>query len=160
MLVESQRYYTNRWVLIIAFKGAEYLEGLIQSDKLISEPSFVLDKIYELKEAPVLTLEDVKMGSSSQELLTSIPQLTEVAKEFKDNEIAVLGKRAIAQITKQLDGDKAKQQQSHEKQENTDPSVKEKPRIKISTTEDAQNQKGKRDWYEIPEIVDQNFSAY
>jgi hypothetical protein len=103
------------------------LEDLLKSDALISEPSPILDRIYALKRTPLLTLEDTKMGTSAQELLSSKSQLLEISKEFKDDEIVVLGSRAIAQITKLLDGDRRKEDELIKQQEQVD--SKEKPRI-------------------------------
>jgi hypothetical protein len=87
----------------------------------------VLDKIYDLKSTPNLTLEDVKLGTSAQELLSSKSQLSEIAKEFNDNEIAVLGNRAITQITKFLDADKAKEDQLIQEQKLIDTKEKQIP---------------------------------
>lgn len=98
-------------LLIIALKGAEYLDQLISSNSLTSEPSKVLDKIYGLTKAPTLTRsDDVKLGASDKELLIHKDQLIEIATEFKDADISLIGNRAITQITKQLDGE----QQTHE----------------------------------------------
>ena len=67
-------------------------------------PSSVLDEIYGLKTPPRLTLEDVPLGKSTEELLLSKAKVDELARQFNDNEIGILGNRAITQITKQLDG--------------------------------------------------------
>lgn len=87
---------------MIALKGGEYLDQLLQSDALISEPSPILDKIYALKSPPKLTQQDIPLTTPTQELLLSKDKLSEIAKEFNDNDISVLGNRAIVQITKQL----------------------------------------------------------
>ena len=87
-------------------KGGEYLEQLLTSDALISQPSPVLDKLYALKSIPKLTQQDnIPLGAPNQELLISKDQLSEIAGKFQDNEISVLGSRAIGQITKQLEED-------------------------------------------------------
>lgn len=49
-------------------------------------------------------MQDVPLESPTVELLISNDQLGEIAGEFKDPEISVLGKRAIAQISKKLMG--------------------------------------------------------
>ena len=87
---------------MIALKGGEYLDQLLQSNALISEPSPILDKIYALKSPPKLTQQDIPLTTPTRELLLSKDQLSEIAKEFNDNDILVLGNRAIGQITKQL----------------------------------------------------------
>jgi hypothetical protein len=98
-------------LLIIALKGAEYLDQLISSNSLTSEPSKVLDKIYGLTKLPTLTRsDDVKLGTSDKELLIHKDQLTEIATEFKDTDIFLMGNRAITQITKQLDGEQQTQE--------------------------------------------------
>jgi hypothetical protein len=74
----------------------------LKSQNLISEPNRTLTKIYALKKIPRLTVEDVPLESPSAELLISNAKLGEIAAEFKDPEITVLGKRAIAQISKKL----------------------------------------------------------
>jgi hypothetical protein len=65
--------------------------------------------------------------------------LTEIATEFKDNEIAVLGNRALTQLTKQLDGEK-KETQTKE--------LQDKESIKITSVEvkpdSEEKDKGKR----------------
>jgi hypothetical protein len=86
-----------------ALRGAEYLQLLLRQDRLISERSVVLDKIYALKSPPVIPWEDIPLGPSTQELLLSKPQIQRIADEFQDKEIVSLGNRAITQITKQLD---------------------------------------------------------
>jgi len=100
--------------LTAALKGTKYLEDLVKSDALLSSPSPVLDNIYSygLKKTPTLTLEDVKLKSSKQELLISPTQLASIANKFKEKDIAVLGNRAISQLTKSLDGE---QQQDNPK---------------------------------------------
>ena len=98
---------------MVALKGSVYLDQLIATNILISKPSKVLDDIYGLKARPALTrLDDVKPGKSEEELLIRQEQFSEIATEFKDSEISVLGKRAINQITKELDGDKQKASES------------------------------------------------
>jgi hypothetical protein len=98
-------------LLIVALKGAEYLDQLMSSNSLTSEPSKVLDKIYGLTKAPTLTRsDDVKLGTSDKELLIHKDQLTTIATEFKDADISLIGNRAITQITKQLDGEQQTQQ--------------------------------------------------
>jgi hypothetical protein len=88
---------------MIALKGGEYLDQLLKSNALISKPISALDNIYALKPTPKLTRQDVPLGTSTQELLLTKEKLVEIGQHFKDNEIYVLGKRAITQITKQLD---------------------------------------------------------
>jgi hypothetical protein len=65
--------------------------------------------------------------------------LTEIATEFKDNEIAVLGNRALTQLTKQLDGER-KETQTKE--------LQDKESIKITSVEvkpdSEEKDKGKR----------------
>ena len=90
---------------MIALKGAEYLQRLIESDAIISEPSNALDSFYSLEKPVHLTREDLPLGAPEEEILLSKAQFDEIGKHFKDNEIAVLGKRAITQISKQLQGD-------------------------------------------------------
>jgi hypothetical protein len=99
-------------------KGGEYLEQLLTSDALLSQPSPVLDKLYALKSIPKLTQQDnIPLGTPNQELLISKDQLSEIAQKFKDNEISVLGKRAIVQITKQLEEDVKKREEEQKKEE-------------------------------------------
>jgi hypothetical protein len=81
----------------------------LKSQNLISEPNRTLTKIYALKKIPRLTVEDVPLESPSAELLISNAKLGEIAAEFKDPEITVLGKRAIAQISKKLMGQESGQ---------------------------------------------------
>jgi hypothetical protein len=113
-----------------------YLDQLIKSDALVSEPSKLLDEMYKFSTIPTLTRSDVQLGSSAEELLLHKDQLTEIATEFKDNEIAVLGNRALTQLTKQLDGEK-KEVQAKEKESVKVTSVKVKP-------DSEEKDKGKR----------------
>jgi hypothetical protein len=121
--------------LMKALKATEYLEQLLKSDSLISEPSTILEKIYALEKPPVLTLQEVRLGPSASELLLGTDQLKEIATEFKDDEIAVLGKRAISQLTKQLDGEIVKREDA-ERQHEADAMSSEKSSIKVKETED------------------------
>ena len=102
--------------LIPALKGGDYLEQLIRENALVSEPSEILDKIYALKSPPTLTLSDIPLGSPKEELLISKDQFASIAEEFDDNEIAVLGKRAISQITRHLDAEVQKQEEEKRQQ--------------------------------------------
>jgi len=104
----------------------------------------MLDKIYGLSNPPTLTRsDDVKMGISTQELLIQKDQLKQVATEFKDDEISVLGNRAITQITKQLDGAIQAQQDKAEK-ELKEKEALEKDSVKVDGVEGKQEQgKGK-----------------
>lgn len=117
-------------------KATGYLEQLLQSNSLISEPSTVLDKIYALEKPPILTLQDVTLGSSASELLLQKEQFVSIATEFKDDEIAVMGKRAINQLTKQLDGDIAKREEAKRQEHEADQAASEKSTIKAKETED------------------------
>ena len=101
---------------MIALKAADYLEQLIREEMLVSEPSQVLDKIYALKTPPALTLSDIPVGSPKEELLVSKDQFSSIAETFGDNEIAVLGKRAISQIMKKLDSEVQKQEEEKQRQ--------------------------------------------
>ena len=103
--------------LTVALKGAEYLEELLRENALISEPSITLDNKYQLKKPPHLTQKDIPLGTSSQELFLSKEQFNEIAKEYQDEEIAVLGKRAITQITKQLDTEALNREQLEKQQQ-------------------------------------------
>jgi hypothetical protein len=118
-----------------ALKATEYLEQLLKSDSLLSEPSTVLDKIYALEKPPILTLQEVTLGPSASELLLGKDQLQEIATEYKDDEIAVLGKRAISQLTKQLDGEIVKRDAERQQHE-ADATSSEKSSIKAKETED------------------------
>jgi hypothetical protein len=69
-------------------------------------------------------------------LLLNKAQLSDLAKEFKDNEILVLGKRAITQITKQLDGQIAKRDYEARKQHQADIASSEKESIKAKGSEE------------------------
>jgi hypothetical protein len=82
----------------------------------VSEPSEILDKIYALKSPPTLTLSDIPLGRPKEELLISKDQFASIAQEFDDNEIRVLGKRAISQITKQLNAEVQKQEEEKRQQ--------------------------------------------
>jgi len=116
--------------LIIALKGGDYLEQLIREDALVSEPSKILDKIYALKSPPKLTRSDIPLDTPKEELMISKDQFSSIAEQFKDNEIAVLGKRAITQITKQLDAKAQKQDEEKRQQLEADKATKspsEKP---------------------------------
>jgi hypothetical protein len=98
-----------------ALKGGEYLDELLRSNALVSEPSPILDRIYALKSPPKLTQQDVAL-TAAQELLLSIDKLSQIAKEFNDNDISILGNRAILQITKQVqDGIKTKEDEQVKK---------------------------------------------
>jgi hypothetical protein len=119
-----------------ALKATEYLEQLLKSDSLLSEPSTVLDKIYALQKPPIVTLQEVTLGSSASELLLGKDQLQEIATEYKDDEIAVLGKRAISQLTKQLDGEIVKREDAERQQHEADAASSEKSSIKVKETED------------------------
>jgi hypothetical protein len=121
---------------MVALKATGYLEQLLQSNSLISEPSSILDKIYALEKPPILTLQDVTLGSSTSELLLQKDQFTSIATEFKDEEIAVLGKRAINQLTKQLDGEIVKREEEKRQQHEADAAASEKSSIKVKETED------------------------
>jgi hypothetical protein len=104
----------NQVVLLrIALKGGEYLDHLLRSNALHSESSPVLDKIYALKTIPKLTRQD---DVPEERLLISKDQFVKIAQEFKDNEITALGKRAITQITKQLN-DKAQKRKEEQRQQ-------------------------------------------
>ena len=106
--------------LMTALKGGEHLNQLLNSDRLISQPSPLLDKIYALKSIPKLTLEDtVSLGTPTQELLISKDKLSEIAQEFNDNEISVLGNRAIIQITKRLNEESNKREVDRNPEEDT-----------------------------------------
>jgi hypothetical protein len=118
-----------------ALKATEYLEQLLKSDSLLSEPSTVLDKIYALEKPPILTLQEVTLGPSASELLLGKDQLQEIATEYKDDEIAVLGKRATSQLTKQLDGEIVKRDAERQQHE-ADATSSEKSSIKAKETED------------------------
>lgn len=98
-------------------KGGEYLDQLVQSNALLSEPSAVLDKIYALKTIPKLTRQN---AVPDEQLLISKDQIVEIAQEFKDNEIEVLGKRAITQITKQLNDEIQKRTEEQQQQREAD----------------------------------------
>jgi hypothetical protein len=102
---------------MVALKGAEYLEELLRADALFSEPATVLDKIYALSKKPHLTRLDVTLGKPAEEILISKEKFTEIAKEYNDEEIAALGKRAIIQITKQLDTESSKREQAERQQQ-------------------------------------------
>lgn len=95
--------------------------------------------MYKHSTKPTLTRSDVQLGSSAEELFLHKDQLTEIATEFKDNEIAVLGNRALTQLTKQLDGEK-KETQTKE--------LQDKESIKITSVEvkpdSEEKDKGKR----------------
>jgi hypothetical protein len=122
---------------MIALKGGKYLNQLLNSDRLISQPSPLLDKIYALKSIPKLTIEDTApLGTPTQELLISKDKLAEIAQEFKDNEISILGNRAIIQITKRLNEEINKQEVDRKPEEDT----------KIEESEQAKQgeQSGKR----------------
>jgi hypothetical protein len=54
-------------------------------------------------------VQDVPLETPNVELLISNDKLGEIAGEFKDPEITVLGKRAITQISKQLMGEESGQ---------------------------------------------------
>ena len=122
--------------LMKALKATEYLEQLLKSDSLLSEPSTVLDKIYALQKPPILTLQEVTLGPSTSELMLGKDQLQEIATEYKDDEIAVLGKRAISQLTKQLDGEIVKREDAERQQHEADAASSEKSSIKVKETED------------------------
>lgn len=115
----------------VALKGAEYLEQLLEQNALKSESSPILDKIYALEKPPTLTREDVPLGPSIQELLLNKDQLTEISKEFNDNEILVLGKRALTQLTKQLDGEIVKREDKARRQQEADVASSEEESIKV-----------------------------
>ena len=93
----------SRTPLIIALKGGEFLDQLLQSNALLSQPSAILGKIYALNKPPKLIQQDIPLNPQRQEFLISKDQLSEIAKQFDDNEISVLGNRALTQITKQID---------------------------------------------------------
>ena len=118
---------------MIALKGGEYLDQLLQSNALISEPSPILDKIYALKSPPKLTQQDIPLTTPTKELLLSKDQLSEIAKEFNDNDISVLGNRAIGQITKQLYNEIRKREDEQVKQD-----------VKTTEQEVKQDQEGKK----------------
>jgi hypothetical protein len=131
---------------IIALKGGDYLEQLIRENALISEPSEILDKVYALKSAPMLTGSDIPFDTSKEELLISKDQFASIAEQFDDNEIAVLGKRAISQITKQLDA-KVQQQDEEKRQQleadNATRSESEKP-VQSGKDTKVKEDKGRR----------------
>jgi hypothetical protein len=91
----------------------------------VSEPSEILDKIYALKSPPTLTLSDIPLGRPKEELLISKDQFASIAEEFDDNEIRVLGKRAISQITKQLNAEVQKQEEKKRQQLEADNATRE-----------------------------------
>jgi hypothetical protein len=130
------KVYPEEIGLMKALKATEYLEQLLKSDSLISEPSTVLKKIYALEKPPFLTLQEVRLGSSTSELLLGTEQLKEIATEYRDEEIAVLGKRAISQLTKQLDGEIVKREDAERQQHEADAASSEKSSIKVKETED------------------------
>jgi len=86
----------------------------------MSQPSNVLDKIYALENPPFLTFDTVTLGSSSEELLLNKDKFASISKEFDDPEIAVLGNRALAQLTKQLDGEVEKRYEEGRQQREAD----------------------------------------
>lgn len=137
-MVTSQRYLSTieDVFLPLALKGAEYIEQLLNENGLISESSPILDKIYALEKPPTLTREDIPLRRSSEELLLNKAQLSDLAKEFNDNEILVLGKRAITQITKQLDGQIAKREDQARQQHEGDIASSEKESIKAKESEE------------------------
>lgn len=101
---------------MIALKGAQYLEELIESGALISNPSNALDTIYALEKTCYLPGNDTH-PDTPEDLLISKAQFSEIAKEFADNDIAVLGRRAITQITKKLQNDVSKQKHERHQHE-------------------------------------------
>src|SRR6266516_386915 len=102
MLVTPQRYSPLLTLLIVALKGGEYLDQLLLTNALISEPSPILDKIYALKTPPKLIQQDIPLAKPP--------------KELNDHDISVLGKREIVQITKQLDNEIKKREDEQIKQ--------------------------------------------
>src|SRR6266516_3893572 len=133
MLVTPQRCSPLLTLLTVALKGGEYLDQLLQTNALISEPSPILDKIYALKTPPKLIQQDIPLATPTQELLLSKDQLSEIAKEFNDNDISVLGNRAIVQIKKQLDNEIKKREDEQIKQG-----------VKPTEEEVKQDQEGKK----------------
>lgn len=119
-----------------ALKGAEYLEELLNQNELRSESSPILDKIYALEKPPTLTREDIPLGQGSEELLLNKAQLSDLAKEFQDNEILVLGKRAITQITKKLEGEIAKREERGRQQHEGDIAASEKETVKAKESKE------------------------
>jgi len=83
-----------------------------------------------------LTREDIPLGSSSEELLLTKDQLAEISKHFNDNDILVLGKRALAQLTKQLDGEIVKRQDTARQQHQADVASSEKDSLKAKQSEE------------------------
>jgi hypothetical protein len=83
--------------LIVALKGCEHLEKLVDSNLLSAQPTTLLDDIYGQDIKWKLTL-DPAPDSSHDDLLITKDKLETIAQEFKDDEIAVAGKRAISQI--------------------------------------------------------------
>ena len=117
-------------------KGTEYLEQALNSNALVSEPSPVLDKIYALNPPPTLTREEVTLGTSAEELLLGKDQLLEIAKEFNDDEISVLGKRAIIQLTKQMDGEILKREAKERQHEAVSVASEKENVAKVKESED------------------------
>jgi hypothetical protein len=72
----------------------------------------MLDKIYGLKSKPALTIKDVALRSPEEELLLTKDEFEDIAKEFEDEEIAVLGRRAITQITTALNKEQMNKQEA------------------------------------------------
>jgi hypothetical protein len=83
------------------------------------------------------------LGPNTQELLLNKDQLAEIAKEFNDNEILVLGKRALSQLTKQLDGEIIKLQDKSRQQHQADTATSEKASIKAKETSSEEEQQRK-----------------
>jgi len=128
--------------LILALKGGDYLEQLIEENALVSEPSEILDKIYGLKTPPMLTHADIPLDSPKEELLISKDQFTSIAETFQDNEIAVLGKRAITQITKHLEAEANKQEDEKRQQREADNATRPESEKRV---QNAQGVKVKED---------------
>lgn len=125
-------------------KGGDYLDQLIRENALVSEPSEVLDKIYALKTPPTLTRSEISLDSPKEEILISKDQLTSIAETFKDNEIAVLGKRAITQITKQLDAEIKKQEEEKRQQLEADNATRSESEKRVQNAQDIKT-KGDKD---------------
>ena len=134
---------TEIWglTLFLALKGAEYIEHLLEQNALKSESSPILDKIYALNSPPPLTREDIPLGPTTQELLLNKDQLAEISKEFNDNEILSLGKRALTQLTKQLDGEIVKREEKARQQHQADVASSEKGSIKVKEEESEEQRK-------------------
>jgi hypothetical protein len=86
--------------LIIALKGCRHLDQLVNSSALSSHPTPLLDEIYGNGILRRLSINPVPPDDPSDMLLITKDKFETIAQEFSDDEIAVLGRRAIAQIHK------------------------------------------------------------